>query len=95
MLLWGRLAEAALYLNVSNRSRTEIESAAAPRNPLSLELPTVAHHKPSGSSGKQQLTPRHGAEQPKTGSQKSTQELAENPGVPNELAAWLSKVLFA
>lgn len=34
--------ELFIYSNVSNRSRTEIESAAAPKNPLSLELPTVA-----------------------------------------------------
>lgn len=64
--------ELFIYSNVSNRSRTEIESAAAPRNPLSLELPTVARHKPSGSSGKQQLIPRHSADQPKIGSHKST-----------------------
>ena len=69
--------ELFIYSNVSNRSRTEIESAAVPRNPLSLELPTAVHHRPSGSSGKQQLTPGHNADQPKIGSQKSTLEMAK------------------
>lgn len=69
--------ELFIYSNVSNRSRTEIESAAAPKNPLSLELPTVARHKPSGSSGKQQFIPRYSANQPEIGSQKSTQEMAK------------------
>lgn len=54
--------------NVSNRSRTEIAFAAAPKNPLSLELLKAVHHRSSGSSGKQQLTPRHSADQPKVGS---------------------------
>lgn len=67
--------ELTIYSNVSNRSRTEIESAVAPRNPLGLELPTVAHHKPSGSSRKQKLMPRHGTNQPKIGSQKNIQEI--------------------
>lgn len=40
-----------IYPSVSKRSRAGIECAAAPRNPLSLQLPTVAHPKPSGSSG--------------------------------------------
>lgn len=62
--------ELSLYSNVSNRSGTEIESAAAPKNPLSLEVPLAARHKPTGSSGKEQFIPRYSADQPEMGSQK-------------------------
>lgn len=77
-----------IYSNVSNKSRAGIECAAAPRNPLSLQLPTVAHHKPSGSSGEQHLAPRHRADQSKIGSQNRTQEMANLLG---STRCWLLK----
>ena len=66
MLVCGRWqGELIVSSDVSHGSRTEIASAAAPKNPLSLELLKAVHHMSSGSSGKQQLTPRPSAGQPK------------------------------